>query len=215
VAETRWAGLSGLAFAVLFVAGMLLLGDQLGSVGDSDRQFISYFEDAANRTRDIVGGYVLAAAALSLLIFAGGLHSLVAREAPVISLVGMLAATASAVLMLVAAASLSSVSTSILVSDMFDEEPHEFGPAASRLATQIGFMALVFSMLAASLFIAMTSLASRATRLLPSWLVWLGFVASAALLLSFFFMPAAALPLWALATGLALVRTRRRGEQAP
>jgi hypothetical protein len=117
--------------------------------------------------------------------------------------------------MLVAAASLSAVSTSLLVSDMFGEEPHEFGPAASRLATQIGFMALVISMLAASLFLAATTLASRATRLAPSWLVWLGYVAAAALLLSFFFMPAAALPLWALATGLALLTTRRHGEQAP
>jgi uncharacterized membrane protein len=97
---------------------------------------------------------------------------------------------------------------------MFDEERHEFGPDVSRLGTQFGFMLLVFAMWAAAACIAAVSHAARSVGLFPGWLAGFGFVAAFALLFSFFFMPAAALPIWVLVVSLVLSR-RRRGDAGP
>ena len=40
---TRWPAVSGFVFVALFVAAMIVSGEQLGSVGDPDEQFISIF----------------------------------------------------------------------------------------------------------------------------------------------------------------------------
>ncbi len=212
--ERRWPAVSGFVFVGLFVAAVLVSGGQLGSLGDPDRQFVAYFNDTGNRVRDIAGAYVLAAAGMAFIVFLA--HVCVAlrehsggRALPLIALGAGLVFVA---LLLAAAAALSAVPTSMAYAALFDEERHEFGPDVSRLATQLGFMLLVFAMWAAAACIATISLAGRATGIFPGWLAGLGFVAAFALLFSFFFMPAAALPIWAMAASLHLLR---RNGSAP
>jgi hypothetical protein len=192
---------------------MVLLGDQLGSVGDPDEQFVAYGHESGDRARDLVGAYALAAAGLTLMVFAARLHSVVDGGSGAARMTALVAAAATAVLLLGAAAALNAVSSSILIADLFDERPHEFGADASRLATQLGYGLLVFSMLAAALFVSATSIAASAANVLPRWLVRLGFAAAGVLLFSFFFLPAAALPLWVVAASASLLR--RAGEPPP
>jgi hypothetical protein len=203
----RWTVLSGFAFVGLFIAGLILLGDALGSVGDSDEQFVSYFGSNANHARDIVGAYTLTVAGLAFVVFlahvCAALREHSGRELP---LVAFGAALACAALLMAAAAALSAIATSHAVAGLFDEPPHEFSADTSRLATQFGYMLLVFAMWAAAACIAAISLATRAAGLFPTWLVVFGYVAAFALLFSFFFIPAVALPLWVLATSIALAR---------
>ena len=47
--EGRGRGWSGIAFAVLYVAGLVPLGELLGSFGDSDATFVAYFAKDSNR----------------------------------------------------------------------------------------------------------------------------------------------------------------------
>jgi MFS family permease len=210
VPERRWLAVSGFVFVALFVAAVLVSGGQLGSAGDPDEQFVSYFSDTTNRVRDIAGGYVLAAAGLAFIVFLANVcvalreHS-GERRLPLIALGAGLVFV---VLLLAAAAALSAVPTSMAYAALFDEERHEFGPDVARLATQLGFMLLVFAMWAAAGCIAAISLAARSAGIFPAWLVWLGFVAALALLFSFFFMPAAALPIWAFAVSVSMLRLR-------
>jgi hypothetical protein len=207
----RWPVVSGFVFVALFVAAVLVSGGQLGSAGDPDRQFVSYFNDTSNRVRDIAGAYVLAAAGLAFVVFLAHMYATLRersgqRALPLIALGAGLVFVA---LLLAAAAALSAVPTGMAYAALFDEERHEFGPDVSRLATQLGFMLLVFAMWAAAACIAAISLAGRATGIFPVWLVGFGLVAALALLFSFFFLPAAALPLWVVAASLHLVRPHR------
>jgi hypothetical protein len=78
----RWAAASGFAFVGLFVAAVLVSGGQLGSAGDPDRQFVSYFSDTTNRVRDIVGAYFLVAAGLAFVVFLANMHAML-PDAPI------------------------------------------------------------------------------------------------------------------------------------
>ena len=62
-------------FALLVFAGLLPLGELLGSFGDSDATFVAYFEAESIRIGTIVGGFVLALGALSFLWFLSHLRS--------------------------------------------------------------------------------------------------------------------------------------------
>jgi len=215
-ADRRLAAASGFAFTALFVAAVLVSGEQLGSVGDPDRQFVSYFNDTGNRMRDIAGAYVLAASGMAFVVFLAQMYTTLREHAVgrVLPLTALGAGLIFVALLLAAAAALSAVPTSLALAAIFDEERHEFGPDVSRLATQFGFMLLVFAMWAVAACIAAISLAARATGIFPAWLAGFGLVAAFALLFSFFFMPAAALPIWVLAVSLVLSR-RRRGDAGP
>ena len=212
--SNRWLTMSGFAFAALFVAAVIVSGGQLGSAGDPDRQFVSYFNNASNRARDIAGAYVLAASGMAFVVFLAQMYTTLREHAVgrVLPLIALGAGLVFVALLLAAAAALSAVPTSMAYADLFDEERHEFDADVSRLATQFGFMLLVFAMWAAATCAAAISLAARATGTFPAWLAGFGLVAAFALLFSFFFMPAAALPTWVLVVSLVL--SRRRGDDA-
>ena len=212
--SNRWLAISGFAFVALFVAAVIVSGGQLGSAGDPDEQFVSYFSDTSNRVRDIAGAYVLAASGMAFVVFLAQMYTTLREHAVgrVLPLTALGAGMIFVALLLAAAAALSAVPTSHAIAAIFDEERHEFGPDVSRLATQFGYMLLVFAMWAAAACIAAISLAARTTGFFPAWLVGFGLVAAFALLFSFFFMPAAALPTWVLVVSLVL--SRRRGDDA-
>src|SRR5687767_7154263 len=65
-------------FVVLFVVGLLMLGDLLGSFADSDRAFADHFADGGTRARDIVGSLLLVLAGFALVWFAVAMSA--ARE---------------------------------------------------------------------------------------------------------------------------------------
>ena len=208
--DNRWLALSGFVFVALFVTAVLVSGGQLGSAGDPDEQFVSYFSDTSNRVRDIAGAYVLAASGMAFVVFLAQMYTTLREHAVgrVLPLTALGAGLIFIALLLAAAAALSAVPTSMAYADLFDEERHEFDADVSRLATQFGFMLLVFAMWAAAACIAAISLAARRAGIFPGWLAGFGFVAAFALLFSFFFMPAVALPLWMLAVSIAMARSR-------
>src|SRR5918995_583900 len=71
----RLAALAGAAFVVLYVAAFAL-GIEVGA---SDREILDYYADSANRAKEVVAFFLIAAAALAFLIFAGSLRSMIAR----------------------------------------------------------------------------------------------------------------------------------------
>src|SRR5918995_3773035 len=71
----RLAALAGAAFVVLYVAAFAL-GIE---VGKSDREILDYYADSGNRAKEVVAFFLIAAAALAFVVFAGALRSLIAR----------------------------------------------------------------------------------------------------------------------------------------
>jgi len=195
----------GVLFVVLVVAGLLLL-DTPGH-DDSDLAVNEFYRDASNRIRVVVAAYLLAGAALSYVLFSVHLWGRLklAEGEPAILATFMLCSS------VVFAAALFLTGTSqgptyALYVDTFDEPLSEINRV---LIPHQGYAALIFGLLASSASIASASLVILKTRVLASWLAWLGFVAAFMLLFGILFMPMVALPIWVLAASYTLVRAGR------
>jgi len=189
--------MSGTLFVVLFVAGGLLLGDLLGSSGDSDATFDAYFAEPGNRARDIAGGYLMAAAGGALIWFATQFRAVLRRDdidntlADVACGAGALAG----VLIIVAAAALMTVSFSTAFGRGFgDTGQFETGAAGPP---QLGYVLLcVLAVIPAAGMILASSVAALRARVMPAWACYAGFPLAAFLLLGMFVIPLVALPVW-------------------
>lgn len=213
----RWAATSGVAFAALFVAGILTLGKLGGSFGDSDETFISYYADSGNRARDIVGAYLLAGAGLSFLWFLSHLRGRLRAagdEAARLSGVAFVSSIVFVAMLFAAGAALVTVNASLAFGDLFDEEGRQLeGPEVSILP-QLGYVLLfLYGGFAAALTVATTSLAALRIGLFPTWLAWLGFAAAVLLLFAIGFVPIFALPIWALGASFVLFRDDKTAER--
>jgi hypothetical protein len=77
----RWAALAGFGFVVAYVAAF-----SMGiEVGPSDREILDYYADSGHRAREMVAFFLIAAAALCLLLFSHGIRVVVDRAGPAVS----------------------------------------------------------------------------------------------------------------------------------
>lgn len=214
---TRTGPLTGIVFAVLFIGGIVSLGGLLGSFGDSDATFETYFASSSNRAGNLVGGALLGAAGLVFVWFLVHLGQWVDPDdgrVGVLPRISMAAGLVFVALLLSATAALVTVPFTVAVGDLFDEEGVlESGRA---LLPQLGFVLLAFfAMWAAAVMIATTTVAARRSGLLPRWICRVGFVATGVLVvLGLSVVGLFALPAWvALVSGYWL-RAQKRTEEA-
>ncbi len=192
---------SAVTFAVLFVVGVLPLGDLLGSFGDSDETFVAFFAQDRNRAGVVIGGVVLTLAGLTFLWFLANLR-LAIEGAGALPNVVSAAGVAFVVLLLVGAAAIVTVPYARIFGEALDTESILVGSEA--LLPQLAYVLItVTSMWVASAMILAVSLAARARGLFPRWLVRLGFGTSLfVFLLGPSVMGILGLPVWALAVGV-------------
>lgn len=203
--------LAGLAFVVLFVAGVALFGELLGAAGDPDSTFDAYFSERGNRARDIAGGYLLAMSGVALIAFAHELERRLREPAEVgarFGLVFLFGATAGGLIM-VAAAALMTVSLAISFGRAFDDTG-QFATGASALP-QFGYVLLcVLAVIPAAAMIVAASLAALRTGALPRWVAYAGFpLALLLLLLGSTVGALVLLPVWVGAASLLITRSPR------
>jgi hypothetical protein len=193
--------LSGLAFAVLFVAGMILGRDTPESDVD-DREWTEWFSDSDNRVMQVVSMILITLAAVALVVFVTGLVERLRNPRPRSDMpaqvaygAGMILATALAF----GGVALNQMSAAIEIGDIPIPSPDVL-----RTAEQLGFgLILMVGGLFAALTVAAVSVAARGTGVLPSWLVTAGFVVAFILLFSLAFIPMILLPLWVIAVSIA------------
>ena len=175
--DQRTRAWSGVAFAVLFVAGLLPLGDLIGSFGDSDATFTAYFAKGSNRSAAVLGGVALALAGIAFLWFLSHLRLSIDRSG---ALAGVVAATGTifVALLFVATAALVTVPLARIFGEAFDET--SVLRSNEALLPQLGYVVLtVFAMWTAAAMILATTLSARGRGILPRWLARLGYGASA------------------------------------
>jgi hypothetical protein len=196
----RGIAATGIGFVVLFVAGMLLLGELLGAFADSDAFLVSYYANDDHHVRDLAGGHLLVVAALALLLFVQQLVRHLGALGG--STAGLDAARASGIvgvtLMLAGAAAVTTVTFAKAFGRLYDDEP--LTSPAVALAPQLGTV-LIFltAMWALALTIGLVAWSGWAARVWPGWLRWLSVAAAGLLLLSAAgFMPIVMLPVWVL-----------------
>jgi hypothetical protein len=182
---------------------LFLVAFSLGiEVGPSDREILDYYADSGHRTREVIAFFVIAGAALALLLFANGLRSSIARSegqpAPLAALCWG-GAIISAALVLVGNA--LSRATAFAAMD----EEFQLNPDTRRLFEDAGLLALASGAIAAMLVVVAVSLATLRLGVLPRWLGWLGLVAVVFLPLAIAFIGFLVLWVWILCVSTALV----------
>jgi hypothetical protein len=186
----RWAALSGTAFVVLGLIGIVLFGS---GAGRQPAEIVTYYGSHGDRVRQIAGFYTFAVAILFLVWFAGVMCR--ALEAPLILASG--AVTASLLL----AADALWVATAVTVQH---EQGFVLNPSTHLLIEDSGFALFLAGMLGAMALVVTASIAILRTRRLPRLLGVLGFPVAASLAGAWYYLPLFALFAWSLAASLLL-----------
>jgi hypothetical protein len=206
MAESRWGRLgavSGIVFAVLFVLGILLPGLPNS---DEPEAFSDFYANGGDRAMVVVSAYLLIFAGIAFLAFAANLYRGM-REAEgdsgSLATVALGAGIVFVTMLYSGAASWANVPAGI-----------EFGGEAQPANeipiwfNQLGFGQIMApGMFAAITVIVCTSILVLRTAVLPRWLAWTGFVCAPVLVLGVVFLPMIALPIWTVATGVAMLKS--------
>jgi hypothetical protein len=197
-----WTPVAGIAAALTFIVGVIFVANSPDSE-DSGAEILDFYAKHSNRVGVIVGVYVLMFFGLFMLWFASGLRQrLRAAEGPdgrlanvafggALLCVGLIWVGAFALAAVPAGQSLGGAPLS--------------NADVARFLPQMGFgLILLGGMFGAIALIDAASIVIYQTGVLPRWLAWLGFVCAVALLFGAVFLPMIALPIWLVATSIAL-----------
>jgi len=196
-----WAGFAGLAFLALYIAAFAM-GIE---VGDSDQEIASYYGSSSHRVKEIVAFFLIAGAALSLVILVAALRSLIVKvEQRPWSLAalawggGLIAAS-----LLLAGDAVSRTPAFASLDDNFTLDPN-----SARLLNDMGFMLFAAGTLAAILLVIAVAVATLRYRVLPRWIGWAGFPIAALMTLGIAFVGYLIFALWVVVVGIALLARR-------
>lgn len=206
--SVRAGAMTGICFVVLFIGGVILLGESLDFAAP-DSHFDAYFANANNWVGSIVISVLMAASAFVFIWF---LYRLRERLQPEhtgkATLPNFMFASGMVfvVLLLIGTAAMVTVPSALAFGSFFDEQPFAVGKS---VLPQFGYVMLaLFGSWAAGVMVVAATLSARRSSSFPRWLGWLGLVASFFL---FLFGPSVlglfALPAWVLAVSLHWFRT--------
>ncbi len=187
----RWAALGGCAFAVLYIVAFTTTGIDFD---DTDRAVLAHYASSSARAKEVVAFFLIAAAALSLVVFGNGLRTAISRgtDRP-----NPLAALAWAGTTGCAALILAFV----------------LNPSTRKLFENAGYLLFVSGALAAILLVATVAIAVFRLRTLPRWVGWVSVVAALLLPLAIIFIGFLVFLVWVLAVSVSLW-SHGRAEQA-
>lgn len=203
----RSAAIAGILFAVLYGAGIFMTAGQNITLNDGDAEVLADWENA-NTGVTIAGAYIFTVSALAFALFVLHLRSTcVARgRAPEFANAGVLLGVVAIVVMAIGFQG----DVSLWVASTFNGD---FDPTADTIRAMA---ALAFSVVvvvgAPTMALAVGLLSWEMRTALAPWVGWLGLVCALALLFAVFRFPLMALPIWTIATSIALLRSK---ELAP
>ena len=203
----RWGPLSGVAYVILFLVGILAGGE---GPGDTPEEHVTYYANAGNRTKDFAIFFVLVAAGLLFLWFLAGLRGILVRAEGEVARWTALAYGAG-----IASAALFLGAASLFVApagSAGDESFRNVNPSAVNILGNAGYAMLVCSIIVAALLVLATSIVALRTLVLPRWLSVAGFVVAPLLLLAVFFVPIFLWLAWILAVSVVLILRTARVE---
>lgn len=199
--------ISGIAFAVLFTAGLVLV-DQIPRLDSPDSTYMAFYTTGSGRVLVTVGLYLVPFAGIAFLQFMVAFRVLLDRPADLTQ--GLQLASGVAFVCMLFAGTAAAGAVALML--YFVNVP---APPVSvdRVLTSIGYgLVFVYGTRMAGMFtITTTTLAQRAG-LMPRWLAVLSYLMAAFLLVTTTTQPATLLvyPAWVLILSFALVRSARR-----
>ena len=211
--SARTAVFSGIAFAALFTAGLVLV-DQIPQLGSPDSTYTAFYAHGSGRVLVTVGLYLVPFAGIAFLWFMMAFRALLDRPAALTQ--GLQLASGVAFICMLFAGTAAAGAVALMLN--FADVP---APPVSvdRVLSTVGYgLVFVYGVRVAGMFAITTTTLARRAGLMPRWLAVLSYLMAAFLLVTTTTQPATLLvyPAWVLLLSLAVVRAARtRPAAAP
>ena len=203
--SSRWAGWAGVAFAIALIAGFVLVA-QVPATDAPDDRWIDWVEN--DNVTTVIGTMLLTAAGLLLMAFVVSLAALVRgagiEDDPPITVLRGAGVTAGVTLVLAALVG-GAMAAGVTFAPDFAAPSGELIRSLDQMSLGMMLVGTGWSM---ALVVALASWTGRRSGALPGWLSGGGLIVAALLLLSPMFLPFLLVPLWALVTGIVILRAR-------
>ena len=196
-------GWAGIVFAVLFVVGFVLAAETPDSDA-ADAEWLSFYADDDNLRQIIIGGYLMILSAFAFLALVAGLleRARSTRESsPVLHRVAWATGLLSAAFLIAGAVQLAGVAGNNVFGGYADVADVD----VLRQNFGIAFIVLPGALCAVA-FIAISTFLARQAGVYGTAMTVYSYVTAVLLLLAVTFIPLLLLPIWALVTGIALLR---------
>jgi hypothetical protein len=214
--HARISGLSGLVFAALFVAALLLVRQAPG-LGADDGTYADFYRGTHGNVLVTAGLYVVPFAGVAFLWQMSTTRTLIGalpRSSPELQLWLHLASGVLFVCMLFAG---SAAVGAVALLTVFSRAPLP-PPDVARALTAVGYgLVFVLGVRAAGIYMISTTTLARTVGLIPRWMAVLGYLAAAFLLVSTTFHPAIllVLPAWVLLFSVVVLLGAGRTRRSP
>jgi hypothetical protein len=212
--SSRWVGVAGLVLVLSFVMSFLVGGIAPEAIR-SDETILDWYSDSVNQYRFVAGAMIGGILGTSFLVFIVGFRRMLtdARAPEVLVELAYAAGLVFLAVLAVGGAIGSSIAATLIFSDTF-----ELDPDTARVVLTIGNIWIpAFAGIPGAVFLGVTSFACRRAGLLPTWLVWVGFVLAPFVVLAYpgFGLNALLLIVWILLVSIVLFRRRGTGTDFP
>lgn len=194
----RFAPWAGIAFAILFVAGFLISGDT--PEYDDAAEWEEYLNDSDKLRMAFAGGLMMLVSALALIWYSQALVWRLKSDSNPLGQIAGAAATVMVVMLMTAVFFGIGVPAAIEIGDT----PVPDVDFAIQFESVAFGMLMLGTLWPAAVFTAAVTTLARGTW--PKWLIWTSYILAVVMLFGLLFIPLIALPLWALITGIYLLR---------
>jgi hypothetical protein len=203
----RWAGLGGVAYVVLFIAGSLVAFNNAPTGDDPPAKYISFYSDSGNRDQINIGWLLVVLGVFFFLWFLTALRQ-VLRSIDADGFLTTLASVGGAVY---AALALAGMSVWAAIATMSDDTFHDqVYPGIVHAASDAGYVIHASGGVGAGAMIIAASLAASRAALIPRWAGIVGIIFGILGLGSIFFFPQALVAIWIIVAGVLVFRASDR-----
>jgi hypothetical protein len=194
----RAAALGGCAFAVLYIVAFTATGIDFD---DTDQAVLAHYASSSARAKEIVAFLLIAAAALSLVVFGNGLRTAISRGTdrsdPLAALAW--AGTTGCAGLILAGNALSRATAFAALDDKF-----VLNPSTRKLFENAGYLLFVSGTFAAILLVVAVAISVFRFRALSRWVAWVSVVTALLLPLAIIFVGFLVFLVWVLAVSVSL-----------
>jgi hypothetical protein len=194
----RAAALGGWAFAVLYIVAFTATGIDFD---DTDQAVLAHYASSSARAKEIVAFLLIAAAALSLVVFGNGLRTAISRGTdrsdPLAALAW--AGTTGCAALILGGNALSRATAFAALDDKF-----VLNPSTRKLFENAGYLLFVSGTFAAILLVVAVAISVFRFRTLSRWVAWVSVVTALLLPLAIIFVGFLVFLVWVLAISVSL-----------
>lgn len=205
-----WGPIAGIAFAVLFIAGIFTM---ITPDSSTEQAINDFYADSGNRTTVLIGAYLIALAGVAFLFFTSALRRWVREMAPDDGGLSDVLLGGGIVFVAMLYAGAIAIATGSAAMLLGGEE--QFSHDVLRMLPQLGYgLILLGGGFGAIAVVLATSLSLRHSAHVPGWLSIYGFVTAALLLAAVAYMPMIFFPVWVVVASIVLPRSLHSAPEA-